>query len=197
VRPQGPTRPQPAGPPSSSVRPRAGGVGRSGTPAAERVSDDLRRGGGDFLDQRRRVASLTSLAAFALGVVGLYQFGVLRHVPEPPVPFLDADAVDASAEAYEQLKTPDAALGLVNAGVTLVLAGMGDRTRSTTSPWVPLALAGKTAVDAAGGLYLLAEQVTKHRKVCSWCTVASLAQIATLPLTLPEARAAVRHLVRR
>jgi hypothetical protein len=187
-------RPRPAGPPAESVRPRPGGVGRSSTAAAERVSDDLRRGAGSFLEQRRWIAGLTSLASAALGVVGLYQFGLLRRVPELSLPFLDADAVDASGEAYQELKTPDAALGLVSAGVTLVLAGMGDRDRARTSPWVPVALAAKTAADAGGGLSLLAEQITKHRKVCSWCTAAALAQLATLPIALPEARAAVRRL---
>ena len=186
-----------AGPPASSVRPRSGGIGRSSSPAAEQVSDDLRRGSGSFLEQRRRITGLTSLASAALGVVGLYQFGLLRRVPELSLPFLDADAVDAAGEAYQQLKTPDAALGLLSAGVTLVLAGMGDRNRARTMPWVPLTLAAKTAADAGGGLYLLAEQVTKHRKVCSWCTVAALAQLATLPIALPEAQAAVSRLAAR
>ncbi|SEL13029.1 Vitamin K epoxide reductase family protein [Blastococcus sp. DSM 46786] len=190
-------RRHPAGPPAATVRPDPGGVGRSSSAAAERVSDDLRRGAGDFLEQRRRIAGLTSLASFALGVVGLYQFGLLRRVPEPPLPFLDADAVDAAGEAYQQFRTPDAALGLLSAGVTLALAGMGDRDRARTAPWVPLALAAKTAADAGGGIYLFAEQVTKHRKVCSWCTVAAAAQLATLPLALPEARAALRRLVGR
>ncbi len=187
-------RKRPAGPPAASVRPRSGGIGRSSSLAAEQVSDDLRRGAGSFLEQRRRIAGLTSLASAALGMVGLYQFGVVRRVPEPSLPFLGADAVDASGEAYQQLKTPDAALGLVSAGVTLVLAGMGDHDRVRTAPWVPLALAVKTAADAGGGLYLLAEQVTKHRKICSWCTVAALAQLATLPIALPEARAAFHRL---
>jgi len=187
-------RQRPAGPAAASVRPRSGGVGRSSSPAAERVSDDLRRGAGSFLEQRRRIAALTSLASAALGLVGLYQFGLLRRVPEVSLPFLDADAVDASGEAYQELKTPDAALGLVSAGVTLVLAGMGDRDRARTQPWAPLALAAKTAADAGGGLYLLAEQITKHRKICSWCTLAALAQLATLPIALPEARAAVGRL---
>lgn len=188
------SRERAAGPEAASVRPRSGGIGRSSSPAAERVSDDLRRGTGSFLEQRRRVAGLTSLASAALGVVGLYQFGLLRRVPELSLPFLDADAVDASGEAYQELRTPDAALGLLSAGVTLVLAGMGDRDRARTMPWVPLALAAKTAADAGGGIYLFAEQVTKHRKVCSWCTVAAVAQVATLPLALPEARAALRRL---
>ncbi len=190
-------RKRPAGPPAATVRPGSGGIGRSSSGAAERISDDLRRGAGSFLEQRRRIAGLTSLAGFALGVVGLYQFGLLRRVPEPPLPFLDATAVDASGEAYRQLKTPDAAIGLVSAAITLVLAGAGDRDRARSAPWVPLLLAAKTAGDAAGGLYLTAEQLTKRRKLCFWCTVAALAQLATLPLALPEARAAVHHLRRR
>jgi uncharacterized membrane protein len=187
-------RKRPAGPPAATVRPSSGGVGRTSSAAAEGVSDDLRRGAGDFLEQRRRIAGLTSLASLALGVVGLYQFGLVRRVPEARLPFLDADAVDAAGEAYQQLKTPDAALGLLSAAATLVLAGMGDRNRTRTAPWVPLALAAKAAVDAGGGIYLFAEQVTKHRKICSWCTVAAAAQVATVPLALPEARAALQRL---
>lgn len=187
-------RARPAGPEAASVRPGGGGIGRTSSAAAERVSDDLRRGAGDFLEQRRRIAALTSFASLALGVVGLYQFGILRRVPEPPLPFLDADAVDAAGEAYQELKAPDAALGLTSAAVTLVLAGMGSRDRSRTAPWLPLALAAKTAADAAGGIYLLAEQITKHGKICSWCTAAAAAQVATLPAAIPEARAALRNL---
>jgi uncharacterized membrane protein len=179
------------------VRPGPGGIGRSTSQAAERVSDDLRRGAGDFLEQRRWIAGLGSLASAGLGVVGLYQFGLLRRVPEPSLPFLNAAAVDASGEAYQALKTPDATLGLASAGATLVLAGMGARDRARASPWIPLALAAKTAADAAGRGYLMAEQITKHRVVCSWCTLAALAQIATLPLALPEARAAWRTWRRR
>ncbi|OMQ16475.1 hypothetical protein A7K94_0202325 [Modestobacter sp. VKM Ac-2676] len=169
-------------------------MGRSSSPAAERVSDDLRRGTGSFLEQRRRVAGADLPGVSRAGRGGALPVGLLRRVPELPLPFLDADAVDAAGEAYQELRTPDAALGLLSAGVTLVLAGMGDRDRARTMPWVPLALAAKTAADAGGGIYLFAEQLTKHRKVCSWCTVAAVAQVATLPLALPEARAALRRL---
>lgn len=186
------SRRRPAGPPAVTVRPGAGGIGRSSSRLAERVSDDLRRGSGSFLEQRRRIAGLSSLAGFALGVVGLYQFGLLRRVPEPPLPIFGADAVDAAGEAYQELKTPDAALGLLSTAITLMLAGAGDRDRARTASWLPVLLAVKTAGDAAGGL-LLTEQLTKHRKLCFWCTIAALAQIATLPLALPEARAALSH----
>jgi uncharacterized membrane protein len=168
------------------------GIGRSSSPAAERVSDDLRLGTGGFLRQRRRLAVLALGAIAAYGVVGLYQFGLIRHVPEPALPLLDADRVDASGEAYAVGSTPDAALGIASAGLTLVLAGMGGRQRHAEHPWIPLALAGKVAAEAAGSLLLFAEQLTRHRRVCSWCTLAAALNLAAVPAAFPEALAALR-----
>lgn len=184
------TRERPAGPPAATVRPGSGGVGRGTSPAAEAVSDALRRGDSRYLTSRRRTAVLQTAAAATLAVVNLYQFGVLRSVPEPSLPGLGADAVDASGEAYQVLHTPDATLGIASAGVSLVLAGMGGAKRHEDQPWIPLALLAKSLVDAAGGSYLFAEQLTKHRKVCSWCTVSAGLLVATVPTVLPEAQAA-------
>lgn len=186
------TRATPSGPPAAEVRPRSGGVGRRGTPEAEAVSDALRRGGGELLAHRRRAALLQTAAAGTFAVVGLYQFGVLRRVPEPPLPGLDADRVDASGEAYVLLRTPDSALGLLSAAASLVLVGMGGDQRHREQPWIPLLLLAKSVADAAGGLWLTAEQVTRHRAVCSWCTAATALLVATVPAVVPEARAAWR-----
>ncbi len=49
-----------------------------------------------------------------MGVVAAYQNGLVRRLPEPPLPFFDAEQVDASGEAYALFRTPDAALGLVS-----------------------------------------------------------------------------------
>ena len=185
-------RDRPAGPPAATVRPGSGGIGRGSSPAAEAVSDALRREDSPYLDARRRTAVLQTAAAATRAGVNRYRFGVLRSVPEPALPGLGADRVDASGEAYSVLRTPDATLGIASAGVSLVLAGMGGAKRHEESPWIPLALLAKSAVDAAGGGYLFAEQLTKHKKVCSWCTLSAGFLIATVPVVLPEARAAWR-----
>ncbi len=184
------TRQRPAGPPAATVQPRSGGIGRSSSPAAEAVSDALRRGESPYLRARRRTAGLQLGTAATLGVVALYQFGLLRSVPEPPLPGLDADRVDASGEAYVMLVTPDSTIGIASAGVSLILAGMGGADRYEKQPWIPLLLLAKSLADAAGGTYLFAEQVTKHRRVCSWCTASAGLLLATVPAVLPEARAA-------
>ncbi len=150
-----------------------------------------------MLDRRRRVAALSLASMGALGAVAAYQTGVVRHLPEPPLPGLDADTVDASGEAYQELKTPDAALGMLSTAATLVLAGMGDRRRATERPWLPLALAAKVGLDTAGGLFLTAEQASKHRRFCSWCLIAAASSVAMVPQVLPEARVAWRTLRRR
>lgn len=190
-------RTRPSGPPAADVRPPHEGVGRQSSATGEAVSDALRRHSSAHLSARRRVAVLQTVAAWALSVVGLYQFGVLRRVPEPRLPGLGADAVDASGEAYSFLRTPDSTVGIASAGVTLALAGMGGVNRAVEQPLIPLALFAKTVGDAIGGVYLTAEQLTKHRKLCSWCTVSAAALVASVPAAWPEARDAARALRRR
>lgn len=187
------TRSRPAGPPTSDIHPSPGGIGRGSSPAAEAVSDALRRGTGGFLGHRRRTAAFTLTSMAALGAVAAYQFGLIRHLPEPPLAILDADRVDASGEAYEQMHTPDAALGLVSAAVTLVLAGMGGPDRHRTRRWIPVVLALKAAGDALGGAFLTAEQASKHRRFCGYCLISAAANVAAASQTVAEARAALRR----
>jgi hypothetical protein len=141
------------------------------------VSDDLRRGSGALLQQRRRVFGLPLASAASLGVVALYQSGILRHLPDPPIGPFGSDTVDASGEAYHYLLTPDAAIGIASYAVTAVLAGMGTRDRASERPWIPLALAGKVASDALGAGFLTLEQISKHRKLCFWCLTAALTSV--------------------
>jgi len=187
------TRARPAGPPADTIRPASGGIGRGTSGAAEAVSDALRRGADEFLSRRRRTAALSLLSIGSLGVVAAYQNGLVRHLPEPPLPRLDADRVDASGEAYQYLKTPDAALGIASTAATLILAGMGDANRRHERRWIPLALSAKTILDAGFGMFLTGEQATKHKRFCSWCLLAALASVASVPQTLPEAGAAWRR----
>lgn len=183
----------PSGPPAETARAQ-GGIGRGSSRFAERVSDDLRRGDSPDLTRRRAATGLTLLAITALQVVHAYQTGLLRRVPEPRLPWLDADRVDASGEAYHLFGTPDAGLGIASYGASLVLYGAGAADRATSKPWLPLLAAAKAAGDAASGIFLFGEQVTGHRKVCSWCTLAAAANVAALPFVVPEARRAWRAL---
>ena len=183
------------GPPAAAaVRGRPGGIGRSSSGTAEVVSDDLRLGHDDLLDARRRVVRAALAGIAALGAVTAYQTGAVRHLPDPPLGPFNSDAVDASGEAYAMGAMPDAPVGMASYAVTLVLAAAGGRDRAGNKPWLPLALAAKTASDAAWGVYLTVEQASKHRKFCWYCLVAAGAGVAMFAGALPEARAALRTL---
>ena len=161
----------------------------------EELSRQLRLGSSRFLVNRRGTVGLSFAAIGSLGLVSLYQMGVIARVPEPPLPLLDADGVDAAPEAYEVLDMPDAVLGIASYALTAALAAAGGEDRATDRPWIPLALAAKVAFDVAQAGKLTLEQWTEHRAFCLWCLAAAGASFATAPLVLPEARAAVRRLL--
>jgi len=162
----------------------------------EQLSRQLRQGTGRFLGHRRGVVGLSLAAVGSLSVVTLYQMGIIERVPEPPLPYLDADDVDAAPEAYEVLAMPDAVLGIASYALTMSLAGAGGEDRANERPWIPLALAAKVAFDAFEAGRLTLKQWTEHRAFCMWCLLAAGSTFATVPLVVPEARAAVRRLSR-
>lgn len=129
-----------------------------------------------------------------MGIIALYQIGVIKHLPEPPLPGLDADKVDSSEEAYSHLQMGDAFIGLGSYAATMGLAAMGAKDRAAAQPWIPLALAAKTGLDAAQAAKLTYDQFAKHKAACFWCLLAAAATFVSAALALPEARAAAREL---
>ncbi len=129
-----------------------------------------------------------------MGLITLYQMGIIKHLPEPPLARMNADKVDASAEAYQILATPDAAFGLASYAGTIVLASMQGADRAQAAPWIPLTLAAKVAADVAGAAKLTVDQWKRQRAFCFWCLIGAGATFATLPLVLPEARNALHRL---
>lgn len=164
---------------------------------AEELGRELRQDLTQPLKRRRGVVGLSLACIASMGVIVLYQTGILKHVPEPPLPGLDADKVNGSAQAYRYLSMPDAVLGLGSYAATLGLAAMGPPDRATRQPWIPMALAAKASLDALLSAKLTLDQATKHRAFCFWCLLAAGATFASVPLTIPEARTAARQLFRK
>ncbi len=119
-----------------------------------------------------------------MGLIALYQTGIIKHLPEPPLRFFDADRIDASAEAYKRFATPDALLGLGSYAATAGLAAMGGRDRAR---WISLALAAKVGFDVANAVRLTVTQWRDYRAFCFWCLIAAGATFAMVPLVMPEA----------
>ncbi|MGH2410521.1 MAG: vitamin K epoxide reductase family protein [Chloroflexota bacterium] len=160
----------------------------------EELSQSLRHGSGTFLARRRAVVGASLAAMGSLGVIALYQLGMIAHLPDPPLPGFDADKVHGSASAYALLAAPDAMLGLGSYAATTLLAAMGGPDRATARPWLPLALAGKAAFDVAQAGRLTLNEVRKQHALSAWSVVTAAATGATAVLVVPETRAALRRL---
>jgi len=79
-------------------------------PSPARLSYQLRREDSPHLNCRRWLVGLSFVGSAAGMIVGLYQMGVLRRLPDLPVGPFDATRVDASTYAYKRLQTPDGLL---------------------------------------------------------------------------------------
>jgi hypothetical protein len=167
------------------------------TRKSEELSQQLRLGSDEFLPQRRGIVGLALVAVGSMCLITLYQMGIIKHLPEPPLPMLDADKVDASAEAYSRFETPDGILGIGSYAMTMGLAAMGGPDRAQKQPWIPLLLAAKVAFDTFQAIRLFRDQLTKFHAFCSWCLLTAATTLATIPLVVPETYAAVRQLLHR
>ncbi len=161
---------------------------------AQDFSLELRTDGSKSTRHRRAIAGLSMLGGASLGLIALYQMGIIKRLPEPNLPFLKAEKVDASPEAYEWLFTPDAVLGIASYGATMVLVAMGGKDRAKKQPYIPIALAAKTALDAFNAARLTRDQWTRHRAFCIWCLIAAGATFAAVPFVVPETLEALRNL---
>ena len=153
----------------------------------EETSPDLRR--------RRWVIGLSIAGTVAAQLVALYQTGILKRLPDPPVGPFDSEKVDASDYAYKRLQTPDGFLMLGTYAVTGALAAAGGRDRATEQPWLPIAAAAKTFYDAATTVVLGREEWAENKALCAYCQAATLASFASAALAMPEALRAARHLL--
>ncbi len=161
---------------------------------AKTLSRELRLGTGPHLARRRWLVGLSALSATMGQLVTLYQTGVLRHLPDPPVGPFATDRVDAAPYAYSRLRSPDGPAMVLSYAATAWLAAAGEGDRARSLPLLPLALAAKTVGDAAVALVLAREEWRDEQAFCAYCQVATLASLASVALAVPEARAALRAL---
>ena len=108
------------------------------------LSRELRQGQTADLTRRRWIIGLSLLGTAMVQVVSLYQIGIIKHLPDPPLSFFNSDKVDASDYAYRRFRTPDALMMVSNYGVTAWLAGAGGKDRARETPMLPIAMGLKT-----------------------------------------------------
>jgi hypothetical protein len=59
------------------------------------LSEELRNGSNPDLNRRRWIIGLSMLGSAVAQIVSLYQTGIIKKLPDPPIPIFDSDKVDA------------------------------------------------------------------------------------------------------
>jgi len=158
------------------------------------LSRQLRTDTSPELKRRRWLLGLQLVGIAAGSIVSLFQMGLVRRLPDLPLPRFDATRVDASEYGYKYFQVPDALFMIANYAATAILVGAGGRDRARSQPLLPLALTGKVLADVLTNLFLAKQEWRYNRAFCGYCQSASLASLASLALSLPEARQALRQL---
>ena len=133
-------------------------------------------------------------ATASMSVVARYQLGILKDLPDPPLPQFDACKLTGSPEAYKLLETPDSILAIASYAATMTLAAMGPSDRASKQPLLPVALAAKVGFDAVLSAGYAIAGWREQRALCFWCLVATAATAVSFVLVFPEARSAIQRL---
>ena len=161
------------------------------------LSDELRSATSPDMRRRRWLVGLSLLGTTIGQVVALYQVGIVRHLPDPPVGPFDSNRVNASTYAYKRLQVPDAVLMIGTYAVTAALAAAGGKDRAQRTPLLPVVLAAKTLFDVATNLKLAREEWQENGALCAYCQTASALSLASAALAVPEGARGLRALLRR
>lgn len=163
------------------------------TSGPQRLRRELQEGQSEDLTLRRRVIGLSLLGMGAMAAVSLFQTGIVKHLPDPPLDSFDSDKVNSSDTAYA-LGVPDGTVSLASLAANIPLAAFGGDDRAETMPLVPLAAAAKAVTEAAVASWYFYQMPAKEKKWCAYCIAGALTNLGIAALTLPEAKKAWNNL---
>ena len=142
-----------------------------------------------FERNRQWIAILSALGLADSAYLFLFQTGRIKHLWCPG--FGKAcERIAGSPKAF-QGGIPDALLGAAGYAALMGLALAGEKDRYRTRPMLPLLMGGGTL--AALGLSALLTYVQKKEfdDFCVWCLISATLATLTVPLAVPEVRAAL------
>ncbi len=155
----------------------------------QQLRRELQDGTSEGLNYRRGIIALSLIGMGAMTAVTLLQTGIVKHLPDPPLPDFDSDKVNSSDTAYA-MGVPDGAMSLASLAANIPLASFGGEDRAEKMPIVPLAAAAKSTVEAVVAGWYFYQMPTKEKKWCGYCIVGAAANVGIAALSLFEAKRA-------
>lgn len=151
---------------------------------AKKIRRSLLEGNSDELARRRIIVLLSAIGLADFSLISLYQTGVIKKLPDIPLPIFDSNKVNASESAY-QLGVPDGPVSSLAYAATMVLASAGANDTSGLKPVADVALAATVAGNAAGALLYLNDMLFKQKKICVYCITGAAINFASAIIIAP------------
>ncbi len=162
----------------------------------QQLRRELQNGDNKELNARRAIIGLSLLGIGAMTAVSLFQTGVIKHLPDPPIDGFDSDKVNSSDTAYA-LGVPDGTLSLASLAANIPIAAFGGENRAEEQPLVPLAFAAKASVEAVVAGWYFYQMPTKEKAWCGYCIVGAMANVGIAALSFVEAKKAWKVLTEK
>ena len=140
----------------------------------------------DYLVTRRWIAGLSGVGAANMALGAARQFGIIRHLPDPPIPGFDSNRVITSPPAFA-LGIPDAPVALTGLLANIPLAFAGGRERSRTTPWLPIVIAAKAVAEVSVAAWYLVQMRTQVHAWCAYCLFGASISATIAVLSIREA----------
>lgn len=161
------------------------------------LREDIQGSDNRDMQLRRAVVGVSLLGIASMAPVILYQTGIIRHLPDPPVGNFHSDKVNGSPTAFGY-GGPDAPLSLLAHATNLVLASFGGSRRARITGWLPLAASASAAAQAGvAGKYLFYQMPKVDKACCPYCITDAVMHMSTFALTLPESLGVLRGWIRK
>lgn len=161
---------------------------------ATAIRDVLRNQTSEDLDRRRKVVLLSALALADFGFITLYQTGVIRRLPDIPLPIFDTNEINGSEHSYK-MGTPDASIATVNHALNIALAAAGGSEGAARKPIFDVALGAVVLANAAGAVRFMRKMIFVQKKICIYCVAGALINFASAVIIAPTVKKGVMKLL--
>jgi uncharacterized membrane protein len=159
----------------------------------QKLRRELQESNSSGMNLRRAIIGLSLLGMGAMTAVSLFQTGIVKHLPDPPLDNFDSDKVNSSDTAYA-LGVPDGTVSLASLAANIPLAAFGGENRAEEKPLIPIAFAAKATIEAAVAGWYFYQMPTKEKAWCGYCILGAAANVGIAALALAEAKRAWKNL---
>lgn len=152
---------------------------------------DLQEGRSKDMRRRRLIILLSLLGILDAAPIAMFQAGLLRRLPDPPLRAFQSTKVNSSDTSYTW-GFPDGAGLVATFALNVPIAAFGGAARAGALPALPLLQAAKSGVEAVASAWFFYQMPAKEKAWCWMCIIAALLKWTIAALAMPEAWRALR-----